>query len=119
MSTTTLTFTSRNNPEARESPLYCLPGAEFNFVANFWDTVAASPAPSTAVYRSTSGTGNGILTTGIFAAGSHTVTAKSVAYTKASAFTGKAEYKIEFTVTAGSEAFIGYVKIIVPKTGAM
>ena len=119
MSTTTLTFSDREHPEAQESPLFIVAGSEFNFVANFWDTVAASPAPSVAVYRSNSGVGNGVLTTGVFAAGSHTVTSKSVAYTKASAFTGKSVYKLEFTTTVGSETFVSFVRIIVSKAGAM
>lgn len=113
--TTTITF-SQDKPEADESPIELTEGETRYFVCNYWNTPSSV---TVAVYRSTSGTGNAVSVTGIFAAGTPTISGYSAALTAASAFTGRAEYLVNVTATVASEVFVKFFKIRVRRDEAM
>lgn len=109
--TTTIRFV-QDKPESLDSPVYITEGETRYFACSFWDTPSSVTVTT---YRSTTGTGNGVAVTGIFAAGSPTITGYTAALTAASAFTGKAEYLVNVTATVASEVFVKYFRIRVRK----
>ena len=116
--TTPLTFPIAKQLEANESPIYLREGAKPIFALTFH---GVPTYVSSAIYYSSSESGNGI-STSLFNAGSPTVSGYTMTMPVAGdtyPLVGRRSYVVNVTVTISSETFVKFFKIRVNRDKGM